>query len=227
MDPLDDALEGLLGGALDLCVKREDHVGAALRVDGRGAVEDAAIGVHVDGLLAADALEHAFVLPLDARLAHDVAGTVFYAVGIAGVLAPLELLLADRAGVAQDVSRKAAVGIEALGALLDLDAHEEVGVLVDIGDHTPRHVDGDRALALGALVLALDLATYGKVGHADEVGKQLHLDLVVNDLGIGRDGKAGTVGHELDAVAVEDATAGSGRRDGAGAVGLGLLLVVV
>ena len=108
--------------------------------------------------------------------------------------------------------------VGALGALLDLDARKHIRVLPDVGDDAPGDVDGDGAKALIALGAVLQAAADGLRGHADEVGEQLDLDLVVEDVRARRHGEARAVADYLAPVAVKDAAARGLRVDRARAV---------
>ena len=114
-----------------------------------------------------------------------------------------------------------------LHTLLDVDTLEEILVLVDVGDHAARDVDGHGALALRAFRLVLNLAAHGHGGHAEHVCQMLDLDLIVDHVGTGDHHQARPVCDQLDPVAVEDASARRDRRDGACAVELRLLGILV
>ncbi len=120
--------------------------------------------------------------------------------------------------MADDWGGERAERVGALGALLDLDAREHVRVLPDVGDDAPGDVDGDGAKALIALGAVLQAAADGLRGHADEVGEQLDLDLVVEDVRARRHGEARAVADYLAPVAVQDAAARGLRVDRARAV---------
>ena len=91
-------------------------------------------------------------------------------------------------------------------------------MLSDEGHHAARYVNADSAGRLRALGGVLDLAADGLAGHAKQACQQLHLDLVVEDGGLGHHGEARTVADDLLSVAVQDAATRRGGVDGAGPV---------
>ena len=133
---LDDLDKRLLSSLLHLAVNREDHIRAALCLDRRGIVEHVAVGVNIYGLLATHALQHALVLELDARLPDCVARLVGNGRIARVLLRGLKLLGRRASRVPQHMGAGGPKGIVALGALLDVNALEEMLMLVDIGDRT-------------------------------------------------------------------------------------------
>ena len=171
-------------------------------------------------------------MDLDARLADDIARFVGDGPGrlLAGLLRLLlrgQLLLRDRARVAEHVRGELTVGVQALGALDDLDAGEIRRMLLDVGDRGAAHVGGDGVQALRPLVVILDVAAHRDVGHAEDVGEVTDQDGVVGKVAVGGDRQARAVRDQRLAVAIEDAPARGGRGDGSGLVLDGELLVVI
>ena len=105
------------------------------------------------------------------------------------ILLGVELLLSDRAGISNDVARERAVGIGALGTLGNVDAGEQVDVLLDVGDGGAPHIGGNGMGTLRALGVVLDVAQDGHIGHAEHVGEMPNRDRIIRKVAVRRDGK--------------------------------------
>ena len=102
-----------------------------------------------------------------------------------------------------DVARERAVRISALGALGDVDAGEQVDVLLDVGDCGAPHIGGNGMRALRTLGVVLDVAQDGHIGHAEHVGEMPNRDRIIRKVAVRRDGKRRTVIDDGHAIAVE------------------------
>ena len=95
-------------------------------------------------------------------------------------------------------------------------------MLGDIGDGAVVDIERDDAVGLRALRLRGGQRRDGLAGNAQHVGETLQHELVVLHVGAREHGESRAVAHELDAVAVEDASAWRDGRVLVDAVALGL-----
>ena len=101
----------------------------------------------------------------------------------------LELFGGNGSCVTENVRRELTVRVDALGALKHLDAVEQCGMLLQIGNGRKPDIRGHGMQALGALVVILDVAAHGDVGHPENIGKMTNSQGIVCKAAIGRHGK--------------------------------------
>ena len=195
------AVADVLHGALE----RKAHIGPLRGLHLAHYLHDVAVGVRDHRALAVVARQKVVVVLLDAGAAHHV-------VELDG--APLarrgEVVLGDRAGVAQHVRGERAVRVVAHAALLDVHAGKRVGMLGDEGRVAQARVARHHALALRAGRGVLDALAHHVVRHAEQRREPQHDVAVVGHVGIGQHGERRAVSHERKAVGVADEAAGGG-----------------
>ena len=208
-------------------VDRQLHVAARARRVGR---DDLAAGrlagrVNLAGVAAGGAAQEALVLLLDAALAD----------GLVAVVAPaavvVELLGADLPRAAEDVRGEPALGVGAQEAVAQPHAGELALALGEVvrqsGAHVLGHDDGLEGPALARVDPLLEVGGRDAVELAGQAVQHLlparagQLARVDHQVG------AGAVAHQQLAVAVEDLAAGRVGDDGAQAVALGGLGVLL
>ncbi len=164
---LDPVPQRALGGALEPDVDRQPHGAPRPRLTaGFERPLRASHRVDADLRLPRVSAEERVELRLDARLADLVAGLVEPRVAV-------EVLLRDLADVAEHLRRERLVGVVPQVRLLDLDARELGGVLVEVGDLVLADggLDRDRVDRVGCALV--DLLRERERRHAQDAGEPL------------------------------------------------------
>lgn len=143
------------------------------------------------------------------------------------VLLRIELLLRDCSGVAHHVTCERTVGIRTLGALRHAHTGKLIDVLNNVGNSGTTNVARDGVGALGTLGVVLDVAEYGNIGHAQHVGKMTNDHRVLGKIAIRHKRKRSAIVHNGLTVAIEDASARSGRGNRARLILLRELVIMV
>ena len=100
-------------------------------------------------------------------------------------------------------------------------------MLPDERDDAARDVNRDGPQALLALGGVLDLSAHSLKWHANEVGKKVHLNLIVKKIRARNNSEARAIAHDLPTVPVEDAPARCLRVDDTRPVALRLLQILL
>ena len=204
----------VLTSLLNRKINGQFNVAARFCRHGTGTTGHCTCSIHLNSLLAANALKQALVLQLDAGLANDIArfignrSSTFVLI----IILLFELFARNGTRISKQMTGKRSIRVVTLGALDDLDIIEKRGMFLNIRNRGSTNIRSNGMQALSALVIVLDIALDGDIGHTEHICKMPNGDGIFGKRAIRGNGQARTIGDKRRTVSVENTTARSGRR---------------